>query len=357
MGRANRLRRAVTGAWFTARLGMVAWNAATYPRLRREPTPVEVPRVSILVPARNEAHNLPDSLPGIVAQGVHEVLVLDDHSDDGTADVARRLGAAVLVSEPLPPGWGGKQWACQQLARAATGEVLLFLDADVRLAPGAVEAILAARARLDVDVLTVLPRAVDLQGGARLLTPLVENLVVATLPSQLLTAPDPRVAWGHGACLLIDADRFHALGGYTACASGSLNDVAFVRQAKTSGARVGQALGRDLVGIRMYPDYAASLAGYGKNIREVHGGSRALMALSAAWMFSVHSLPWLLPARTRSDHLLRAASLLERSLVPVVTGRTSSWWEGLLSPVTPLAALPGYVVGLRRRRTWKGRRI
>ena len=96
------------------------------------------PRVSVIIPARNEEKNLPRLLRSLREQDLQpdEVLVVDDGSTDRTAEFARREGARVLTSEPLPPGWRGKAWACHQGARAAQGEVLLFLDADTFFLPG-----------------------------------------------------------------------------------------------------------------------------------------------------------------------------------------------------------------------------
>ncbi|MBL9128985.1 MAG: glycosyltransferase, partial [Verrucomicrobiales bacterium] len=90
------------------------------------------PTVSVVIPARNEELNLPTLLGSFAAQSVkpHQILVVDDGSTDRTAETARRYGATVVASQPLPEGWRGKTWACHQGACHATGELLLFVDAD-----------------------------------------------------------------------------------------------------------------------------------------------------------------------------------------------------------------------------------
>ena len=96
---------------------------------------VDPTKVSIIVPARNEAKNLPRLIHSIRAQRVwpQEVIVVDDDSEDKTADIAKEMGARVITSEPLPEGWRGKTWACHQGAKEAKGKTLLFLDADTWL--------------------------------------------------------------------------------------------------------------------------------------------------------------------------------------------------------------------------------
>ncbi len=103
-----------------------------------------MPSLSVIIPARNEAHNLPTLLGSLAAQSVRpcEILVVDDGSTDRTAEVARELGARVIASEPLPEGWRGKTWACHQGAQAATGELLCFVDADTWFEPGGLARIL-----------------------------------------------------------------------------------------------------------------------------------------------------------------------------------------------------------------------
>ena len=101
--------------------------------------------VSVIIPARNEEHNLPTLLRSLASQPAkpREIIVVDDGSTDRTAEIARQLGATVIASQPLPDGWRGKTWACHQGAQAATGELLLFLDADTWFEPDGLARILA----------------------------------------------------------------------------------------------------------------------------------------------------------------------------------------------------------------------
>ena len=103
-------------------------------------------KASIIIPARNEEHNLPRLLASVQQSSIrpHEIIVVDDASEDGTAAVAEKAGATVLAARPLPAGWTGKTWACSQGAEIATGDLLVFLDADTWFAPGGFARLLSA---------------------------------------------------------------------------------------------------------------------------------------------------------------------------------------------------------------------
>ncbi|MFC3834354.1 glycosyltransferase family 2 protein [Deinococcus rufus] len=355
MSRWSVLRTAAL-TYFTVKAVILVVNAATFPRLQPA-APARRPRVSLLIPARDEAATLPVTLPGVLAQGADEVIVLDDGSADGTADIARSLGARVLTGQPLPPGWVGKPWACQQLAQAATGDLLIFTDADVRWHPGALDAVLHAGRVHHADLLTVLPRAENLRGGARVLTPLVDVVVLTWLPYPLLQLPLRLATTAHGAVMAVRAGAYHAVGGHACVRGDLLEDTQLARHLKAAGRRVVPALGQELIGIHMYGTYAQSVAGFSKNARGVHLGSRALMVALAAWHVAAYTLPWLRPARTRRDWMWRVLTLLERPAVNVLTRRTApaDLAEALLSPLTPLAALPAYRRALSGVARWKGR--
>ncbi|PFG19908.1 glycosyltransferase [Serinibacter salmoneus] len=334
-------------------------NAVALPRLRPAPVRQDAPRVSILVPARNEAATLPRTLPGLLAQGAQEVILLDDGSTDGTGEIARDLGARVIEGATLPAGWAGKPWACHQLAQAAGGDLLVFTDADVHWRPGALGAVLAAwdaSAGRTPRLLSVWPRQLTPRVGLRLLTPLVDAAMLGNLPVPLMDTPLPGAAAANGQVMMFDRAGYAAIGGHESVRASVLEDVELARTVRRAGGRVTLALGDDAIEVQMYPDAAASIAGLAKSTPGLHGGSRPAMLASWALFTAAFTLPWLLPTSPRV-RLARALTVLDRAAVNLLVGRRSpaDLAEGLLGPATPLLALPVYRRALRRTITWRGR--
>jgi len=153
-------------AAFTAALVVIALsNWHTLRRLGSYPDPTRWPRVSVLIPARNEEANIGPCVRSLLAQEYPdlEVFVLNDHSTDRTGAILAEIQAAdarlrVLSGQELPQGWLGKHWACHQLGQAATGDLLLFTDADTRHGPHSVRAGVAAQQAEDADLVTAIPR-------------------------------------------------------------------------------------------------------------------------------------------------------------------------------------------------------
>ena len=130
-------------------------------------------------------------------------------STPGPVDSGR---ARVVTGAATPPGWAGKTWAMQQLGAAAAGDVLVFCDADVRLAPGAIDAVRAEMQRQHADVFSVFPRQMTATIGEHLLVPLIDDVLLCFLPFPLLAAPVPSAATANGSLIAFDRQRIRGPG-------------------------------------------------------------------------------------------------------------------------------------------------
>ncbi|MEZ4316778.1 MAG: glycosyltransferase [Myxococcota bacterium] len=255
---------------------LVLVNALTW----RRPRPLDTAphrSVQVLVPARNEEQRLGAPIRAASAQA--PVLLLDDGSTDRTAERAREAGATVLTGEPLPPGWVGKPWAVEQLGRRAEADVLLFLDADVVLEPGAVAAIVS---ELDTcDVLTAVPRQATGSFAEELVLPLLHLTYAAWLPLALVErVSDPRVLAANGQILAVRREAWARMDGFHSARNAVVDDMVFCAAAKSAGLRVRFVDGHHLGTTRMYEDFGTVVGGFSKNIYEGLGGPVALwMAL------------------------------------------------------------------------------
>jgi glycosyltransferase involved in cell wall biosynthesis len=369
------MARALAGAvaaFHAVKLAGVTANLVMFPTLRQQAASRHNPQAapgssaragrpatSLLVPARDEARRLPAALVGLLAQDVTEIVVLDDQSSDATAAVVRQAAAAdprvrLVRGAPLPAGWTGKNWACRQLAAAARGELLVFCDADVLLAPAALDACWAQMCAQRADVFSVFPRQRTATLGERLLVPLIDDVLLAFLPHCLLRLPVPAAATANGQLLMFRRGCYDLLGGHAAVAGELAEDLVLARRARRAALRLGLVLGGDLVGARMYAGYRESVRGFGKSLRAAHGGHDLALAGTAAWHLLAYTVPWLACRRDRAWRVAAVLGLAQRVLVNVKTGR-GALAEAALVPVTPLATLPAYALAFRRTAHWKGR--
>ena len=296
---------AVLVALLTPMLVVATVNLVAAPRLHRQrPVPgTGLPRVSVLVPARDEAENLRRLLPALLATEYAslEIVILDDESEDGTRDVFREFASdarvRTLEGESPPAGWTGKNWACHQLARAATGEVLLFCDADVRPGPHAVARTVAALERSRADVLTAIPRHERSGRFERAVIPLVAVVPVAALLPLPLVARTRAVslAMGNGQWFAWRRAAYRRVGGHARVRSEVLEDVRLARLAKRSGLRLAVCVApRDLV-VRMYRGRAETREGFAKNLYPLVGGRPWTLAAALVVLLGAGLGPILLP--------------------------------------------------------------
>jgi len=338
----------MTAAWALAlaflgvQLVVLVVNAVSFPHLRRAPADrAQRRRTSLLVPARDEALNLPETLPALLAQGAGEVVVLDDGSSDATAAILAALAALhpelrVLTGRPLPAGWVGKNWACAQLASAARGEVLVFTDADVRWHPGALDAVLGVLQDAGADLVTAWPRQRTVGLAERIAVPQLDLLLLGGLPWPLVAAlPHASLAAANGQLMAWRRDAYLRVGGHGSVRAELLEDMALARRAKGLGLRLALRLGAPLLETRMYRSWRDVLEGFGKNVLAAAGGRRAALAAVVGLNLLAHTLCWPLALLDPRWLAVGALSLGLRYLSERKAGREPR--DTLLQALAPLA--------------------
>jgi hypothetical protein len=274
-------------------LGAAALSAHTVANLRAMRVPETDPpasdeAVSVLVPARDEAGRIAQCLESVLEQRAVadlEVLVLDDGSRDGTAEVVRQVAGddprvRLLTGAEPPPGWLGKPHACQQLADAARGSVLVFLDADVRLAPHAVAASVALLRGSGLDLVSPYPRQLAVTPAERLVQPLLQWSWLTTLPLRAAErSRRPSMSAANGQLLVVDTGAYRAAGGHAAVRTAVLDDVALVRAVKRAGGAGGVADGAELARCRMYDGWTGVRDGYAKSLWSAFGSPAGAVAV------------------------------------------------------------------------------
>ena len=224
------------------------------------------PPVTIVVPARNEADRIPLLLASLAAQSIpaDQVVVVDDDSSDDTAALAAGFaGVEVISSPPLPEGWAGKPWACTAGVSAARNEILVFLDADVELAPEGLDALVTSWDEHG-GLLSVQPRH-QIHGAIESLS--LPFNVVSMMGLGIGSLIPPRREWGAaGPCLVTSRSDYDCVGGHGAVAGEVAEDLALAEQYGAAGLPVTCFGGGDVVRFRMYRNLRGMVEGWSKNL-------------------------------------------------------------------------------------------
>ena len=320
--------------------------------------------VSILMPMRDEAKRLERSLRSVVSQqGLQrtEILVYDDQSEDSTAElVAQIAGDSVRLLEggALPTGWLGKPHACWQLARAATGSVLVFVDADVVLSADAVAGAVSLLRSERLAFVSPYPRQVTGSLMERLVQPLLQWSWLTFLPLRIAERSGrTSLAAANGQFLVVDAAAYRLAGGHEAVRAEVLDDVALARALVRADGPGGFVDGHDVASCRMYDGAKALVDGYGKSLWHAFGSPAGAISVCVL-LAALCVLPWLLVIVTPAAWPAALGGPAGRLVTAMRTGSRPRW-DAALHPLSVIVFVSLVCVSLLRRSrgrlVWKGR--
>lgn len=329
------------------------------------------PTLSIVVPARNEEASIPNllrSLKGQVAVN-DEIIIVDDHSEDKTATVAEKEGARVIKSKQMPSGWTGKTWACHQGAQEATGEVLIFLDADTTIEDGGLDRILGSYCEID-GVLSIQPYH-RMRKLYEQLSAFFNLILMAAMGSFTIFGKKIKPIGLFGPVIILKKKLYSESGALEKVKGEILEDLAFGSEFKKRGIKLHCYGGRHAVAFRMYPGGINQLiTGWSKGF--------AMGAAKTSIPVLIMIIAWITGAIGTTRHLLQGAITTDLSLITswgllYIAFASQIYWmlyrtgnfkpyTALLFPIPLLFFLvvftySFFIIFIRRNVSWKGRTI
>ncbi len=363
-------------------LAIFARNLGAFRKLPRRTDARPLAPLSVLIPARNEADSIRGAVDSVLSnQGIEfELIVLDDASEDATAEIVTQIARGdarvrLLRAGALPAGWCGKQHACHQLSLAAAHDLLVWIDADVRLRPDALRRIALEMKEAPVSLLSGFPRKTTGTFLESLVIPLIHFILLGYCPVWMMRRSRfPGLGAGCGQMFIASKSDYRHAGGH-ASIRGSLHDgIALPRAMRRAGFLTAIFDATDVADCRMYPSASATWNGLLKNAAEGLATQRAIVPWTII-LLSGQVLPYVLVGwilmtgqyRSLDDFHSRALIL---SLIAASAGliiRFVSAWRFrqrvmivLLHPVAVLALLiiqwQAAVMRIQRRpASWRGR--
>lgn len=287
-------------------------NTRNFRRLEDYHAQTKTPRVSVMVPARNEEQNIAACVVSLLAQDYpdFEVIVLDDESTDRTWDILRAMAAKgtrlkIIKGKPLPEGWIGKPWACHQLVERANGELFLFTDADTRHHPETLKQAVAAFHAEEADFLTALPKEEALTLGEKLTIPIMPFGISSFLPMKTAhKSPSPLLSISVGQFMLFRREVYESIGGYQAVRHCVLDDVEMGRRIKMHGFKWRILDATKYVTCRMYTSLTEVYNGFSKNLFATFGNNILIYIPVWIWLTLVFIFPVVLLGLALSGYLI-----------------------------------------------------
>lgn len=324
-------------------------------------------KVSVLIPARNEAHNIQYLLDGLLKQNYRfwEAIVYDDLSEDNTADIVlsyQKKDARIRLMQgtELPPGWLGKNYACHRLGNLAGGDYLLFLDADVRLEETLITDALAHMQKHRLELLSVFPQQIMLSTGEKVSVPIMNWALVSLLPLILTrVSANPALAAANGQHMLFRAATYKQLQVHAYFKQQAVEDISIARYMKQQKMRIHTLISNGQIKCRMYGGLNEAIDGFSKNVLAFFGNSvPAAILFMIATSLGIVAVYLAMGAIAAIAYL--SASLLLRMLVAFVS-KQNMLINVISAPIQQLVfcimVIKAVYRRFKRKNKWKGRII
>lgn len=339
------------------------YNFFTATRLKKS-QPRYCPHVSVLIPARNEERNIRKCLDSVLAQDYpdFEVIVGDDQSEDNMASIVSSYDSVILLKgKELPAGWVGKSWACHQLAKTATGELLLFLDADVTLEPQALSSAVAMMQEKKVKMLSCFPCQKTKHFGETLVVPIIDWLLLSFIPLDLVyRTSGAAISIAIGQFIIFDRVAYEQIGGHQKVAGKVTEDTELARLMKKSERRIIAVRSKGLVKCQMYHGFKESIQGLSRSFYYGAHMNPILYIASLIGLVALFVIPVLLFI-TDVNYLYLLIPLLMQRILTSILACQSVFVNLVLLPVhgvlAVVIAINSIYLSLGNKIVWKGRKI
>ena len=294
------------GVFYLLLFGTIVFVLPNILYLKRKIHPIDfkssdsLPKISILIPARNEEKNIGTALKTILQETYShfEVLVLDDHSEDKTSEIVKSYAEQdprikLLKGLPLPEGWAGKPFACHQLSEAAQSDYFFFTDADVTFRPGILEYSLGQAIQSEADLVSGFPCLWSPSFWGRLIVPNVYFLFLGATPVPLLnTVSHPLFSYASGAYLFFKKAAYRKIGGHASAKGELTEDMALARKVKEAGLRLHFSDPSLFMDSKMYDSFQEVWDGYSKNLFKALGSNYGVLGVFLVGFFMLYLLPF-----------------------------------------------------------------
>lgn len=344
----------------------------------------DAPVVSVIIPARNEAHNIERCVRSVLGSvyAPLEVIVVDDHSTDGTGAIVRGIATEpasagrvrVIDAPPLPAGWFGKQWACHSGAAVARGSLFCFTDADTVHGPELLARSVTALEQRGASLFTIAGRQEMVTFWEKVVQPVVFSILLSRYGGleTMSESTDPIDKIANGQFLLVRRDHYERLGGHESVRGHVAEDLRLAQRFTEAGLGAHMVLARDHMSTRMYTSLGEIRRGWGKNVYAAGRDTLRLGPVGRRVLPWVFPIPALLPVVPVVILVLAVSGVLGDGALlfgAVVTGVSLVYWMSVygfsqLSPLWALAYPLGCLVfagicaeaAMRGMRVgWKGR--